>query len=86
MVFTTCILNLKTEVCNAPLYEKSKQLKGKALCCALDSFKWIFVPFPGATMALKMGVNELNEILLNSMPHSWYKQACLQGFYCETMY
>ena len=26
---------------------------------------------------------EINEILLNSMPNIWSKQACVQGFYCE---
>ena len=34
-------------------------------------------------MADKIGVTELNEILLNSMPNSWYKQAYVQGFDCE---
>ena len=33
-------------------------------------------------MADKMGVTELNENLLNSMPNSWSKQAYVQGFYC----
>ena len=41
--------------------------------------------FPGATMADKMGVTELNEILLNSMPKIWSKQAYVQGFDCETI-
>ena len=36
-------------------------------------------------MADKMGVTELNEILLNSMPNSWSKQAYIQGFDCETI-
>ena len=34
----------------------------------------------------KIGVTELNEILLNSMPNSWYKQAYVQVFYCESIY
>ena len=38
------------------------------------------------TMAYKIGVTEINEILLNNMPMSWYKQACVQGFYCESIY
>ena len=33
-----------------------------------------------------MGVTELNEILLNSTTNSWYKQAYVQGFDCETIY
>ena len=36
-------------------------------------------------MADKMGVTELNEILLNSMQNSWYKQAHLQGFDYDTI-
>ena len=32
-----------------------------------------------------IGEKELNEILLNSMPNVWIKQACVQGFYCETI-
>ena len=41
--------------------------------------------FPGATMADKMEVTKLNEILLNSMPKIWSKQAYVQGFDCETI-
>ena len=26
---------------------------------------------------------ELNEILFNSIPNSWSKQACVHGFHCE---
>ena len=36
--------------------------------------------FPGATLADKMDVTELNEIILNSMPTSWSKKAYIQGF------
>ena len=36
--------------------------------------------FPGATLPLKIGVNELNDILINSLPNSWSKQAYVQGF------
>ena len=36
--------------------------------------------FPGAIMTDKIGVTELNEILLNSMPNIWYNQAYVQGF------
>ena len=37
-------------------------------------------------MADNMGVTELNEILLNSIPNSWSKQAYVQGFDYETIY
>ena len=33
-----------------------------------------------------MVVTELYEILLNSMPTRWSKQACVQGFDYETIY
>ena len=36
-------------------------------------------------MADKMGVTELNEILLKIMPNIWSKQAYVQGFDCETI-
>ena len=36
-------------------------------------------------MTDKMGGTELNEILLNSIPNSWSKQAYVQGFNCETI-
>ena len=39
--------------------------------------------FLGVTLADKIDVTELNEILLNSMPKSWSKQAYVRGFYCE---
>ena len=41
--------------------------------------------FPGATMADKMGVTELNETLLNSIPNICSKKVYVQGFYCETI-
>ena len=36
-------------------------------------------------MTDKIGVPELNEILLNSMPTSWSKQVYVQGFDCESI-
>ena len=41
--------------------------------------------FPGATLTDNIGVTKLNEILLNSMPNSWSKQAYVQGFDCESI-
>ena len=41
--------------------------------------------FPGADFTDNIGVTELNEILLNSMPNIWSKQACVQGFDCESI-
>ena len=39
--------------------------------------------FPAGTLYEKIRLNELNEILVNSMPNSWSKQAHVQGFDCE---
>ena len=33
----------------------------------------------------KIGVTKLNEILLNSIPRSWSRQAYVQGFDCESI-
>ena len=41
--------------------------------------------FTGAALTDKIGVTELNEILLNSMPTSWSKQTYVQGFCCESI-
>ena len=34
----------------------------------------------------KIGITELNDILLNGMPNSWSEQVCVQGFNCESIY
>ena len=39
--------------------------------------------FPGETLTDKIGVTDLNEIILNNMTNIWSKQAYLQGFDCE---
>ena len=39
--------------------------------------------FPGAALADKIYVTELNDIILNSMPGRWSKQAYVQGLDCE---
>ena len=41
--------------------------------------------FPGATVTDKIGVTKLNEILLNSIPNIWSKQAYLKFFECESI-
>ena len=42
--------------------------------------------FPQATIADKIGVTELNEIILNSIRNSWSKQAYVQGFDCNPIF
>ena len=46
--------------------------------CLIDLNEYL-VFFPGATMADKIGVTGLNEILLNSMPNSWSKCLNIHG-------
>ena len=41
--------------------------------------------FPGSTLSDTIGVTELNKIILNSMPNSWSKQACVQDFDCKSI-
>ena len=41
------------------------------------------VSFTGENLTDKIVGTKLNEILLNSMPNSWSKQAYLKGFDCE---
>ena len=44
-----------------------------------------FSSFPGATLDDKIDVTELNDIILNSIPNSWFKQDHAQGFYCKSI-
>ena len=41
--------------------------------------------FPGANLNDNIGVTESKKMLLNSMPNSWYIQAYVQGFCCESI-
>ena len=47
--------------------------------CLVDLNEYL-PSFAGSTPTQKIGTTELNEILLNSMPNSWSKQAYVQGF------
>ena len=39
--------------------------------------------FPGVNLTDKISVTDINEILLNSMPNRWSKQAHVQRFDCD---
>ena len=41
--------------------------------------------YPGETLHYDIGVTELNKILLKSMSNILYRQAYVQGFYCESI-
>ena len=50
------------------MYKKSKKLKVRSYAARLIDFNEYLASFPGATMADKMVVTGLNEILLISIP------------------
>ena len=60
--------------------KKSRGLKVRRYAAQLIDFNEYLASFPGLTTANKMGVTKLNEILLNSTPKSWSKQAYVKGF------
>ena len=61
------------------------QPKSKTLYSAFDWSELIFGFLPGGTLADKIYVTELNEILLNIIPNYWCKQAYVQGFDCNSI-
>ena len=77
------------ETCNAcdpPRNEKLRSLRVRNYGVRLIDMNKYLASFPGANLDDKIGVTELNKILLNSMPTSWSKQAYTQGFDCESIY
>ena len=51
----------------------------------LIDLKEYLYSFPGATLADKIDVTELNNFILNSMHNIWSKQAYFQGFDCKSI-
>ena len=41
--------------------------------------------FPGVNLTDKIGMTDLNGVLLNIMPNSWIKQSCVQKFYYKSI-
>ena len=54
--------------------KNSRILNGRRYAAHLIDLNEYLESFPGATLTDKTGVNKLNEILLNSIPNSSYKQ------------
>ena len=50
--------------------------------CLIDLNEYLD-SFPGENMPDKIGLTELNQNLLFSMPNGWSKQAYVQGFDCK---
>ena len=59
------------------------QVKVRLYAARLVDLNFYLDLFPGENISDKICGMELNEILLNSMPNSWSKQAYVQVFYCE---
>ena len=66
--------------------KKPRSLKVRRYAARLIYFYEYLASFPGVTMADKIGVNKLNEIILNSTNNSWSKKACVQGFDYESIF
>ena len=65
-----------------PLYEKPRSLKVRRYAARLIDLDEYLASFLEATITDKLGITELNYILLNSIPNRWYKQVYVQDFYC----
>ena len=65
--------------------KKTHSLKVRHYAARLIDLDEYLVSFPGTTIYDKIGVTELNEIILNSMPNSWYKKSYVQGFDCTSI-
>ena len=68
-----------------PMYEKTHSLKVRPYVAHLIDLNEYLSYFPKATMADKIGITELNEIILNNMLNSWYNKTYVQGFDCESI-
>ena len=65
--------------------KKPRSLTVRCYAARLIDLNEYLALFPGATLTLKIGVTELNEILLNSMTNSWSNKDYVQGFDCESI-
>ena len=61
--------------------KKLRSLNVRRYAAPLIDLNDYLASFPVATLTDKIEVTKLNEILLNSMPTIWSKQAFIQGFY-----
>ena len=66
--------------------KKSRSLKVRCYAAWLIDLDEYLASFTEATIADKIGVTEINEIIWNSIPKSWSKQAYVQGFDCESIF
>ena len=59
---------------------KPRKLKVRLYAACLVDLNELLASFPWKKLTDNIGMVELNEILLNSMPNSWIKQAYVQVF------
>ena len=65
--------------------ETTRDLTVRHYAARLIDINEYLASFPGETLNDKIGVTELNEILLRSMPTRWSRQAYVQGFCYESI-
>ena len=75
----------KSVQCGA-VWKKTRSLKVRIYAARLIDLNEYLASFLGAAVYDKIGITELNDILLNSLSNSWYKQAYVQGFYYKSIY
>ena len=63
--------------------KKTGNLTVRGYVAHLIDLNEYFAALLWANLIDKIGVIELNEILLNSMPKSWHNQAYVKGYICE---
>ena len=68
------------------VWKKTCSLKVRIYAARLIDLNEYLASFLGAAVYDKIGITELNYILLNSISNSWYKQAYVQGFYYKSIY
>ena len=63
--------------------KKPRESKVRFYAAHMIELNEYLAAFPGENSGDKICETELNEIILNSMPTGWSKQAYVQGFYFE---
>ena len=67
------------------IMRKPRGLKVRRYSYCLIDLNEYLDSFPGENMPDKIGLTELNQNLLFSMPNGWSKQAYMKGFYYRSI-
>ena len=65
--------------------KKPRALTVRSYVARLIDLNDYLASFPGATLNDNIGITKLNKILLNGISNSWYRQAYVKGFDCESI-